>query len=134
LQRLFYLARENASAIKGITIRFAATMNSDTLRELGREVAMGGVDAPTSLPAACEEAAGRGDGPTGLELWDVVLIIDHRLGDSEIKLAPIDYKSRLKTKPQPSVLFEATVRFMLATPPQPKKPVKKKAKSKKPKK
>jgi hypothetical protein len=131
LQRLFYLARENANAVRGITVRFAATMNSDTLKELGREVAMGGVDAPTGLPAACEEAAARGDGPTGLELWDVVLIIDHRLGDSEIKLAPIDYKSRLKTKPQPSVLFEATVRLMLGTPPQPTKPVRKKAKAKK---
>ena len=34
---------------------------------------------------------------------------------------------KTKTKPQPNVLFEATVRRMLAQPPQPKKPVKKKA-------
>jgi len=39
-------------------------------------------------------------------------------------------KPSLKTKPQPNVLFEATVRRMLATPPQPKKAVKKVAKKK----
>jgi hypothetical protein len=132
LQRLFYLARESANAIRGVTVRFAATMNGDTLKELGREVAMGGVDAPSGLPAACEEAVARGDGPTGIELWDIALIVDHRMGDSEIKLAPVNYKSSPKTKPQPNVLFEATVRLMLATPPPPKKPVKKKAKPKKP--
>jgi hypothetical protein len=33
-----------------------------------------------------------------------------------------------KFQPQPNVLFEATVRRMLATPPQPKKAVKKVAK------
>jgi hypothetical protein len=32
---------------------------------------------------------------------------------------------KTKLRPQPSVLFEATVRRMLATPPQPKKAVKK---------
>jgi hypothetical protein len=36
-----------------------------------------------------------------------------------------------KTKIQPNVLFEATVRRMLATPPQPKKAVKKIAKKRK---
>lgn len=134
MQRLFYLARESASAIRGVTVRFAATLNSDTLKELGREVAMGGVDAPSGLPAACEEAAARGDGPTGIELWDIALIVDRRMGDGEIKLAPVNYKSSAKTKPQPNVLFEATVRLMLATPPRPKKPARKKARSKKPRK
>jgi hypothetical protein len=38
---------------------------------------------------------------------------------------------KTKLRPQPNVLFEATVRRMLATPPQPKKPVKKKAAKKK---
>jgi hypothetical protein len=45
-------------------------------------------------------------------------------------------KSPPKIRPQPNVLFEATVRRMLATPPQPKVAVKKttKPKDKKPKK
>lgn len=87
MQRLFYAARETAPAG---TTHFVATMNGDTLRELGREVAMGGVDAPAGLSAACEEAAAKGDGPTGIELWDVALTLDSRLGDSEIKLSPVD--------------------------------------------
>jgi hypothetical protein len=87
LQRLFYSARETAAM--GIT-HFVATMNSDTLKELGREVAMGGINAPASLSAACAEAATKGDGPTGVELWDVALTIDSRLDDSEIKLSPIE--------------------------------------------
>ena len=37
---------------------------------------------------------------------------------------------KTKLRPQPNVLFEATVRRMLATPPQPKVAVKKKAKKK----
>lgn len=84
-QRLFYAARENASAAGG-AIRFAATMNGDTLKELGREVAMGGVVALLTLPAACEEAAAKADGPTGIILWDVELVLDSRLGDSEIQM------------------------------------------------
>jgi hypothetical protein len=86
LQRLFYAAREMAAA-EGTT-RFDAAMNGDTLKELGREVAMGGIDAPTGLSAACEEAASRGDGPTGIVLWDVALTLDSRLGDAEITVAP----------------------------------------------
>jgi hypothetical protein len=39
-------------------------------------------------------------------------------------------KAKAKIKPQPNVLFEATVRRMLATRPLPKKAVKKKAKQK----
>ena len=38
---------------------------------------------------------------------------------------------KTKLRAQPNVLFEATVRRMLARPPQPKAPVKKKAKPKK---
>jgi hypothetical protein len=87
LQRLFYAARESAAAG---TTRFIAAMNGDTLKELGREVAMGGVDAAAGLSAACEEAAAKGDGPTGIELWNVALTLDSRLGDSEITLSPID--------------------------------------------
>ena len=34
-------------------------MNGDALKELGLEVAMGGVDAPADLLAACEEAAAK---------------------------------------------------------------------------
>lgn len=34
---------------------------------------------------------------------------------------------RTKLRPQPNVLFEPTVRRMLATPPQPKRAIKKKA-------
>lgn len=63
-------------------------MNADTLKELGREVAMGGVDAPPGLSAACEAAAAKGDGATGIVLWDVALVLDSSLGDSEIKLSP----------------------------------------------
>ena len=87
LQRLFYAARETAAV--GAT-HFVATMNGDTLKELGREVAMGGVDAPAGLSAACEEVAAKGDGPTGIELWTVALTLDSRLGDSEIRLSPTD--------------------------------------------
>ena len=68
-------------------------MNGDTLKELGREVAMGGVDAPAGLSAACEEAAAKGDGPTGIELWEVALALDSRLGDSEITLSEVDPSS-----------------------------------------
>jgi hypothetical protein len=85
---LFYAARESANAAEGITIGFVATMNGDTLKELGREVAMGGVVAHLTLPAACEDAAAKADGPTGIVLWDVELILDSRLGDLEIKLVP----------------------------------------------
>jgi hypothetical protein len=53
-QRLFYAARESANAAEGITIGFVATMNGDTLKELGREVAMGGVVAHLTLPSACK--------------------------------------------------------------------------------
>ena len=84
-QRLFYAARENASAAGG-TVRFVAAMNGDTLKELGREVAMGGVVALLTLPAACEEAAAKADGPTGIVLWDVELALDSSLGDSEIRM------------------------------------------------
>ena len=64
-------------------------MNGDTLRELGREVAMGGVDAPAGLSAACEAAAGADtDGPTGIVLWDVELTLDRTKGDREIALGP----------------------------------------------
>ena len=38
--------------------------------------------------------------------------------------------AKAKIKPQPNVLFEATVRRMLSARPQPKKTVKKKAKQK----
>jgi hypothetical protein len=38
---------------------------------------------------------------------------------------------KTKLRPQPNVLFEATVRRLLAQPPQPKVPVKKKTKPKK---
>ena len=85
-QRLFYAARENANAAVGTTARFVAVMNGDTLRELGREVAMGGVVALLTLPAACEEAAGKADGPTGIILWDVELVLDSSLGDGEIRM------------------------------------------------
>jgi|GEM_PF-543724 len=51
-------------------------MNGDTLRELGREVAMGGVVAQLTLPAVCEDAAAKADGPTGIILWDVELVLD----------------------------------------------------------
>ncbi len=84
-QRLFYAARENARAAEG-TVRFTATMNGDTLKELGREVAMGGVVAMLTVPAACEEAASKADGPTGIILWDVELVLDSSLADSEIKM------------------------------------------------
>jgi hypothetical protein len=85
-QRLFYAARENASGAQNATVRFVARMNDDTLKALGREVAMGGVDAPPGLPAACEEAARKPDGPTGIFFWNVELTLDRRLGDSEICL------------------------------------------------
>jgi hypothetical protein len=84
-QRLFYAAREAASAAGGPT-HFAARMNGDTLKELGREVAMGGVVAQLSLPAACEDAAAGPDGPTAITLWDVVLVLDNTLGDGEIRI------------------------------------------------
>jgi hypothetical protein len=87
LQRLFYAAREDAAAG---TARFVATMNADTLRALGREVAMGGVAAPAGLSAACEDAAAKADGPTGIDLWGIALVLDGSLGDSEIRLAPAD--------------------------------------------
>jgi hypothetical protein len=64
-------------------------MNGDTLRELGREVAMGGVDAPAGLSAACEQAAAKSDGPTGVVLWDVELTLEGSLGDGEIRLSPM---------------------------------------------
>jgi hypothetical protein len=67
-------------------IRFAARMNGDTLKQLGREVAMGGVVALLTLPAACEEAAAMGDGATGIVLWDVELVLDNSLADSEIQM------------------------------------------------
>ncbi|UYN94367.1 MAG: hypothetical protein KIT25_20380 [Enhydrobacter sp.] len=91
-QRLFYAAREKASVGGGATVRFVAMMNGDTLKELGREVAMGGVVAQLGLPAACEEAAAKGDGPTGILLWDVELVLDGSLGDSEIRMdeTPVD--------------------------------------------
>lgn len=85
-QRLFYAARENANLAEGKAVPFVARMNGDTLRALGREVAMGGVVALLSLPAACEEAAAGSDGPTGITLWDVELSLDSRLGDNEILL------------------------------------------------
>jgi hypothetical protein len=86
-QRLFYAAREKADVAKATTtVRFVATMNGDTLKELGREVAMGGVVALLTLPAACEEAAAKADGPTGINLWDVELVLDSSLGDSEIQM------------------------------------------------
>ena len=87
LQRLFYAARETAAPG---TAGFVAAMNGDTLRELGREVAMGGVEASAGLSAACEAAATGPDGPTGIRLWDVALTLDRGLGDSEITLAPAD--------------------------------------------
>jgi hypothetical protein len=86
LQRLFYAARESASAG---TARFVATMNADTLRALGREVAMGGVAAPAGLSGACEDAAAKADGPTGIDLWGIALALDGSLGDSEIRLLPV---------------------------------------------
>ena len=85
-QRLFYAARERANAVERSTVRFVATMNGDTLRQLGREVAMGGVVALLGLPAACEEAAALANGPTGILLWDVELVLDDSLGDSEIRM------------------------------------------------
>jgi hypothetical protein len=91
LQRLFYVAREKAIA-EGTT-RFVATMNGDTLRALGREVAMGGVDAFAGLSAACEDAAAKGDGPTGIELWDVALTLDRKMGDGEIQVVPASSSS-----------------------------------------
>jgi hypothetical protein len=63
-------------------------MNGDTLRALGREVAMGGVEVPAGFLAACEAAAAKGDGPTGLLLWQVALTLDGTLGDGELKLVP----------------------------------------------
>ena len=88
-QRLFYAAREKADGSG--TARFVAIMNGDTLKELGREVAMGGVVALLTLPAACEEAAADADVPTGIVLWDVELVLDRSLGDGEIRLeeAPV---------------------------------------------
>ena len=90
-QRLFYAAREAANAAEGTSVRFVAMMNGDTLKELGREVAMGGVVAQLGLPAACEEAAATADGPTGIVLWDVELVLNSTLGDSEIRIdeAPV---------------------------------------------
>ena len=85
-QRLFYAARETAEASHGTMARFVARMNGDTLRQLGREVAMGGVVALLTLPAACEEAAAKADGATGIVLWDVELVLDSSLGDSEIQM------------------------------------------------
>jgi len=86
-QHLFYAAREKARVSTVPTsVRFVATMNGDTLKELGREVAMGGVVALLTLPAACEEAAAKADGPTGIILWDVELVLDSSLGDSEIRM------------------------------------------------
>ena len=84
-QRLFYAAREKADGSRAV--RFVAIMNGDTLKELGREVAMGGVVALLTLPAACEEAAADADGPTGIVLWDVQLVLDRSLGDDEIRIA-----------------------------------------------
>ena len=85
-QRLFYAAREKANVAEGSAVRFVATMNGDTLRQLGREVAMGGVVALLGLPAACEEAAAMANGATGIVLWDVELVLDGSLGDSEIRM------------------------------------------------
>jgi len=85
LQRLFYIAREAAPAGTG---RFVATMNGDTMKELGREVAMGGVDAPAGLSAACEAAATKKEGATGILLWDVELALDQKMGDGEIQVVP----------------------------------------------
>ena len=70
-------------------------MNGDTLRQLGREVAMGGVVALLGLPAACEEAAGLANGPTGIVLWDVELVLDCSLGDSEIRVASCSIGGRV---------------------------------------
>jgi hypothetical protein len=81
---------------RGTTVRFVAIVNGDTLKELGREAAMGGVEAPSGLPSACEEAAAKGDGATGIELWDVVLVVNQSLGDSEIKPVPIDDSRRCR--------------------------------------
>ena len=64
-------------------------MNGDTLKELGREVAMGGVDAAAGLSAACEAAANGEDGPTGIVLWEVELTLDRTMGDSEIAILPL---------------------------------------------
>ncbi len=47
---------------------------------------MGGVVALLTLPAACEEAAAQADGPTGINLWDVELVLDSSLSDSEIQM------------------------------------------------
>jgi hypothetical protein len=50
--------------------------------------------------------------------------------DVVVVVLPLVMPKRLpktKLRPQPNVLFEATVRRMLATPPQPKKPAKKAA-------
>jgi hypothetical protein len=84
-QRLFYAARDKADSPG--TARLVASMNGDTLRALGREVAMGGVVALLTLPAACEDAAANADGPTGIALWDVELILDRSLDDGEIRMA-----------------------------------------------
>ena len=92
-QRLFYAAREKANVAEAPAVRFVATMNGDTLRQLGREVTMGGVVALLGLPAACEEAAATADGPTGIVLWDVELVLNSSLDDSEIQVttaAPVD--------------------------------------------
>jgi len=64
-------------------------MNGDTLKELGREVAMGGVDAPADLSAACEAAAAKDDGPPGIVLWEVELTLDRTMGDSAIRILPV---------------------------------------------
>lgn len=84
-QRLFYAAREKAGLAEG-AVGFVAVMNGETLRQLGREVAMGGVVAQLTLPAACEDAATGTDGPTGIMLWDVELVLDSSLGDRKIRM------------------------------------------------
>lgn len=93
-QRLFYAARENANPAAATPVRFVAAMNGETLRQLGREVAMGGVVALLTLPAACEEAAASADGPTGIVLWDVELVLDSSLGDSEIRVDEVQANDR----------------------------------------
>lgn len=85
-QRRFYAAREISDRGDGSAARLGAAMNGDTLKELGREVAMGGVDAPPGFSAACEKAAAGPEGPTGVILWNVELTLDHGLGDSEIRM------------------------------------------------
>ena len=58
------------------------------MKELGREVAMGGVNAPAGLPAACETAATKSDGATGILLWNVELTLDQKMADGEIRVVP----------------------------------------------